>query len=307
MSCISPSVVHRGASAFLSPCRCCSQCVASRIAEFTFLYRKEWLKPYYARSGGSFLCLTYDNSTLPISSRGYVTTKVDDLQRFLKRFRINLVRSGYQIPIKYVACTEYGGDNGRPHMHISMLGVPPVLCADIARMSWTEKHYGGLIDVDPLEIAGVSYCLKYLSKQHPLGKIKQEYIDRDCETPRVLVSKGLGVDWIFNHSADIVRNKFIFIDENGEKHLYSKKVRSYVEAITGVDPRPYVNDYMKKIDTHGMPLDDFNSIKDYNHYRTEYLKSIQKGNSAWRFPALRLPPIMRSKHNTDYRSIIDII
>lgn len=306
MGCISPSIVRKGTSAFLSPCGKCSQCIASKVSEYTFLFRKEWLKPVFARSGGSFLCLTYDNSTLPISPQGYMSTKIDDLQRFMKRFRINLVRAGYDIPVKYVACTEYGSDNGRPHMHFSILGVPPVLCSDIARKSWTDRHYGGLIDVDPLEIGGVSYCLKYLSKQNPIGTIKQQYIDRGCETPRVLVSKGLGVDWISNHCDEIINNRFTFV-ENGETHLYSKKVRSYVEAYTGVDPRPYVSDYMSKIDTHGLSLDDFNSIKDYLHYRDEYLRTIQKGTSAWKFPSVRLPPLMRSKSKTDVKSLIDLV
>lgn len=302
MSCISPSVVRKGSSAFLSPCRKCTQCIASRIAEYTFLFRKEWLRPYFARSGGSFLCLTYDNSTLPVSAKGYMTTKLDDLQRFLKRFRVNLVRMGYEIPVKYVACTEYGGDNGRPHMHICLLGVPPVLCADVSRKSWTEKHYGGMIDVKPLDIAGVSYCLKYLSKQSPVAKLKQQYLDRDCETPRVLVSKGLGVEWINNHCQEIVNSGFVF-RENGEKHLYSKKVRSYVEALTGVDPRPFVQDYMSKIDTHGMSLDDFNSFKDYNHYQTEFIKSVQNGTPFWRFPSVRLPPLLRRVSNCDYKAL----
>lgn len=305
MSCISPTVVHRGTSAFLAPCGHCSQCIASRVSEYTFLFRKEWLKPYYARSGASFLCLTYDNSTVPVSPAGYMTTKIDDLQRFFKRFRFNLRDMGYDIPVKYIACTEYG-ENGRPHMHASILGVAPALCTAVARKSWTERRYGGLIDVKPLQIGGVSYCLKYLSKQKPLGKIKEQYEIRECETPRVLMSKGLGVEWIRNHYQEIIRNNFTFV-QNGERHLYSRKVRDYVEALSGVDPRPYVSDYMSKIDTHGMTLDDFNSIKDYYHARDEYLKSIQNGTPSFILSRCRLPPLMRSRANTDYKSIIDII
>lgn len=306
MSCISPTVVRRGSSAFLAPCGKCSQCIASKVSEYTFLYQKEWLKPVYASSGASFLCLTYDDSNVPVSPKGYMSTKIDDLQRFFKRFRINLSRIGYDIPIKYISCTEYGGDNGRPHCHASILGVPPVLCADIARKSWTDKHYGGLIDVKPLNIGGVSYCLKYLSKQKPLGKIKEEYEKRECETPRVLISKGLGVDWIRNHCKEIVDNKFTFL-QNGVTHLYSRKVRDYVEAYTGVDPRPYVNDYMSKIDTHGMPLDDFNSIRDYYHARDEYFKNIQNGQSSFQLINCRLPPRMRSIGSQNINDLINAI
>lgn len=61
----------------------------------------------------AFITLTYkDNSYILVRK---------DLQDFMKRFRINLVRSGYNEKIRFFACGEYGS-RGRPHFHLLLFG-----------------------------------------------------------------------------------------------------------------------------------------------------------------------------------------
>lgn len=308
MGCISPTVVRKGSAAFLAPCGRCSQCVASKVSAYTFFIQKELQSPLYRASGSSFVCLTYSNKTLPVSSAGYMTLVKDDLQRFFKRFRISLQRAGYDVPIKHLSCGEYGETDGRPHYHSCVLGISPALCEQYVRKSWTNG-YGGLIDVKPLSLGAVGYVCKYLSKSHPYGKVLEEYQRREAIPPFVLTSKGLGVDWIRRNLQTIINNKFCYKDvQSGEMRLFPHKIRDYVEALTGVDPRPYVNEYIKTIDYTGFQtLDDFNSFRDYHHAREEYLKSVQSGKPAYQLSHCRLPPLMRSKTSTDYHSLVDEI
>lgn len=304
MGCISPSVVHRGSHAFLSPCGKCSQCVASKVSAYTFLVDKEMQSPLYRNSGSSFVDLTYDNNHLPISSAGSMTLVKSDLQKFFKRLRINFVRAGYDIPLKYVSCGEYGTDFGRPHYHIALLGVARALAEPLCRQSWSNG-YGGFVQCGVLELSGVSYVLKYLSKAHPFGSVLEEYNARQALPPFVLVSKGLGLNWVRNHINDIVNDGFCYRDpKSGEKRLFPRRIREYVEAYTGVDPRPYVDNYMKSIDTHGMTLDDYNSFRDYNNARNAYLKSIKNGKPEYILSHCRLPPRMRS---ISFQSVSDIL
>ena len=305
MGCISPTVVHKGPSAFLSPCRYCVQCIASRVSAYTFLIQKELSSPLYRASGSSFVTLTYSNKTLPISPVGCVTLVKDDLQRFFKRLRINLVRAGYDVPLRYIANGEYGDDNGRPHYHACILGISPALAEPMIRSSWSQG-YGGLIDVQPLKLSGVGYCCKYLSKSHPFGKVLDEYNRRQAIPPFVLMSKGLGTQWIINHTAEIIKNDFCYSDlMTGERRLFPKKIRDYVEALTGVDPRPVVERYIHSIDTHGMTLDDYNSFRDYNNARNSYIRSLQSGKPAYQLSHCRLPPLLRSCYDTDYKKLIE--
>lgn len=295
MGCISPTVVHKGSSAFLSPCGHCSQCIASQVSAYTFLFGKEMCRPIYKASGSSFVTLTYSNKTLPISPSGALTLSVDDLQRFYKRLRINLQRAGYTVPLKHISAGEYGTDSAlpRPHYHCCILGVSPSVAEPAIRRAWSQG-YGGLIDVKPLLLSGVGYVCKYLSKSHPFGRVKAEYEARQAQPPFVLQSKQIGVDWIATHLDDIVSSKFTYFDlVSREQKLYPRKVREYVEALTGVDPRPYVDEYMQSIDTHGMTLDDYNSFRDYYHARKSYLQNIKAGKPDYILSNCRLPPLLR--------------
>lgn len=295
MSCISPKIVHKGSSAFLSPCGHCSQCIASKVSALSFLVNKDVERVRRAGSGSSFITLTYNNNSIPLSDKGYPTLRKKDCQNFMKRFRIILQRSGYNFPVSFLACGEYGSDTARPHLHLAIIGCPVALCESVTRKAW-QKSRDGLIDVLPMTSGATGYICKYLSKCNPLPDVRKIYDDRGVEPPFVVHSQRLGFNWIENHVNDIIRDKFQYIDvQSGEKRLFPRAVRQYVESLTGVDPRPYVRDYMASINTHGMPIDDYNSIRDYLHARASYLKNIRAGKADYILQYCRLPPLMRSR------------
>lgn len=256
----------------------------------------------YRDAGASFITLTYNARSVPVSSQGAFTLCKSDFQRFLKRLRKCAVSSGYNIPLRYLACGEYGETSAlpRPHYHICLLGACQSVADMLVRKSWDKSKYG-LIDVKPLALSAVGYVCKYLSDTHPFGRVLQEYQQLQCEPPFFLSSKRLGCQWIEHHVDEIVSSGFRYRDVlTGEYRLYPRKVRSYVEALTGVDYRPYVKEYMSTIDTHGMSLDDYNCFRDYNNARNSYIKSIQSGKAAYQLSHCRLPRIMRSVHDDDY-------
>lgn len=303
MSCISPKVVHKGCYSFLSPCGHCSQCIASKVSALSFLVNKDVERVRRSGSGSSFVTLTYNNASIPVSPLGYPTLRKKDSQDFMKRFRIILQRSGFSDPVSFVSCGEYGSDTARPHMHYAIIGCPAPLCESVARKAW-QKSRNGLIDVLPMTSGATGYICKYLSKCNPLPDVRKVYEERQIETPFVLHSQRIGYKWIENHCNEIIKDEFCYFDvQSGEKRLFPRAVRQYVESLTGVDPRPFVRDYMASIDTHGMPLDDYNSIRDYFHAREAYLKNIRAGKADYILQHCRLPPLMRSKHNSDYSAL----
>lgn len=265
---------------------------------------------YQARrdgTGSSFVTLTYNNKSVPVSDLGYLTLRKVDAQNFMKRFRINLQRSGYNYPVKVLYCGEYGSADGRPHLHFYVIGCPTSLCDAVVRKSWDHSSRG-LVSVEYPRSNCTGYICKYLSKSHPLPDVKAIYDSRHVETPFVVASQKLGFNWVNHHLDDIIDSKFTYRDvQSGERRLYPKKIRTYVEALTGVDPRPFVREYMDSIDTHGMTLDDWNSVRDYYNARRSYLDNIKHGKADYILSHCRLPPLMRGTSTpTDWKYIASI-
>lgn len=132
---------------------------------------------------GKKLKLNYDG--IPIT-----TTRIKDIQDFMKRLRINLKRKGLypKNGLCFVACTEYGDKGDRPHAHLVILGL--FKCKeieDIIEKSWTIK--GELIGVyDVSECNGpraISYVTKYITKNLEWNE------DDQREKPKVWTSIGI--------------------------------------------------------------------------------------------------------------------
>lgn len=68
-------------------------------------------------SSTSFVTLTYNQESLPISASG-PTLVPEDLSRFLKRYRKRIA----PVAIRYFAIGEYGDATWRPHYHIAVFG-----------------------------------------------------------------------------------------------------------------------------------------------------------------------------------------
>lgn len=118
-----------------------------------------------------FVTLTYSPKHLP----EYGSLVKSDLQKFLKRFRINLSRSGYSFRFRYFACGEYGSTTERPHYHLILFGIPSHnliqfrAINDILTSSWslgfTQARCVNLSKDDK----AMYYVAKYVRKQSCVG------------------------------------------------------------------------------------------------------------------------------------------
>lgn len=306
MACVSPTLVCKNAKSFSVGCRHCASCIASRVAELSFVANLQLQQAYKDGFGASFVTLTYAPGNTPYVNN-YKTLVKKDVQDFFKRLRKNLVSDGFTYPVKNVYCGEYGKKDGLPHYHSVIIGLDEYLAKKYVYNSWTKEKFG-LTDIQTLHSSsGIRYVFKYMSKSNPYGHIKRIYDTTGVQAPFVIHSKGLGKDWIYSNADKIVKNGYCYRVPLG-KRLYPAIVRNTVFSLTGVNPKPYVDNYLNIINTHGLSLDDFQAEQCYNRELDSYIRNIQSGSAAYLFyDRPRLPLSMRSKHNTDYKSIVDNI
>lgn len=163
------------------PCNHCDVCKERKISSFVQRCKLETqvydCKPW-------FLTLTYDNQHVP--SHG---VSVDEVQRYLKRLRINLVRAGFNQKIRYVLVGEYGKNTHRPHYHAIIWNIGAkshleyVKLVDILGKSWQNGFIHHRI-INPENDKAFYYTAKYLRKD---CKVPQ-----GCNPTFVLSSRGNG-------------------------------------------------------------------------------------------------------------------
>lgn len=177
---VSPSsdLYHRGILEL--PCGSCPECLSARSNRWALRCVAEAKE----HAENCCLCLTYDQYVR--DSRGKIigerlpddmTVKVRDIQLFIKRLRIYLFRrDGKNVPIRYLASSEYGKKTHRPHYHVMIFGWCPEDCVPykkskrgnlIYRSCILEKLWkNGICTVDNKTITGASaaYCTKYSVK-----------------------------------------------------------------------------------------------------------------------------------------------
>lgn len=205
--CISPFYKKETGLSF--PCGKCYPCKARRVSGWSFRLMQEAKRS----DSALFITLTYNNDTVPITSKGYMTLNKRDVQLFLKRLRIYSVRSKktralpkassllsknnkqktpqknnkkqiLKTKIKYYLAGEYGGKTDRPHYHIILFNSN----FDHVEATWLkgDVHYGELSE------ASAAYTLKYISKDTRIPLHKND--DRQPEFS--LMSKGLGANYL---------------------------------------------------------------------------------------------------------------
>lgn len=170
------------------PCGKCLLCTEKRAMEWT---TRAICETASCEFPPVFVTLTYKDAKLP--SDGVMK---EDVQKFLKRFRINWLRMyGHQLNLRYFACAEYGSKYGRPHYHLQMWNLPHKSADDLLslqkieacikkswsepcdekelfaeeifnRFTWQGKHYRlfGKIDCSFDEGNSSAYCMKYMRK-----------------------------------------------------------------------------------------------------------------------------------------------
>lgn len=192
------------------PCGGCAVCRQNKVMALTARANYAWKEHPYC----SFVTLTYDDNHLyykysvkskmdmpiglPSLNRTHATKVVDDLRHYLKRHNVKFCEKKFE----FVLCGEYGGQFGRPHLHLCLFGVDFPAAKKILQKVW----YYGFVDSKPLENGAIRYVIKYLGKQET-GVLKDvSYHDRGIEPPFVVFSKGLGARLFSDHIDDI--NKY---------------------------------------------------------------------------------------------------
>lgn len=99
----------------------------------------------------SFVTLTYSDEFIP--DKGSLEKR--DLQLFMKRIRKNT-----GLPLRYFAVGEYGDDTWRPHYHLALFGLSPMLQPAV-NSSWGL----GFVEVGDLTFASAAYVAGYCSKK----------------------------------------------------------------------------------------------------------------------------------------------
>lgn len=194
----------------------CGRCMACRIANReSWIHRIEDECSYYG-TDCSFVTLTYSDDFLRLVVDGdtnllseghirfYPTLDKVDVQRFLKRLRYY---RNYENPIRaklsYMCVGEYGGILGRPHYHLIICGIDPVLDLHLLNKSWTY----GIVDAQVVNHARIRYVLKYMDKQLFTQEDKVRTYEQ-AQPPFRLMSKSIGARFLEEHIDELSRGEY---------------------------------------------------------------------------------------------------
>lgn len=202
----------------------CGKCISCRLKR-----SREWADrcmlelPYHKSS--YFVTLTYDDEHVPYGElhdeNGFLvenlTLDKKDLQKFLKRLRIQYERSGHTNALKYYACGEYGGrSTHRPHFHIIVFGLElddlQVVCQsrlgfNYYSSEWLNKVWSlGHVTIADVSWETCAYTARYIMKKH-LGQ-DADYYDELCIEPEfttMSLKPGIGSQYFDEHKDKIYK------------------------------------------------------------------------------------------------------
>lgn len=219
----------------------CGKCHACRVNETSkWTLRCLFELDKWAKIGASFVTLTYDDEHLPKN----LGLQPDDLTKFWKRLRVNLVRklgthyneNGKEVtntPIVYRACGEYGdkekkyiGNNGvplgRPHYHAIVFGLDDLndTHRQIIADSWGlcdpylfDKCRGRDSAIQPVTREDIAYVCGYVQKKLNDTLGQETYGDR--HPPFSATSQGIGLDFAIKNKEILAQRGYTTL--NGQK------------------------------------------------------------------------------------------
>lgn len=149
------------------PCGKCFECIKQRVNQLVSRMQLELNKH---SNFGFFITLTYSDENLPLirspnSDVLLPSVNKKDIQDFLKRLRINLVRAGYDVSnFKYFYISEYGfsnTNNKRPHYHLSvffdLMAVNEFY--DVVAKSWKLGNFTlDILNENRMRYCAMSHC-----------------------------------------------------------------------------------------------------------------------------------------------------
>ena len=186
------------------PCRHCVNCIDNRIREWTYRLLAESKR----HTKMCFITLTYDDEHLPQGS----SCCADDVSKFIKRIRRYYeYHGGKKLDLVHFSATEYGGESGRPHAHLLILGIDynDLLPQNSKLVSHNTKNCNspfwknGLLNYGTDVSLSDSRMIRYVTKY--VEKLDTENLYKYCrimgiEKPSVLHSVKIGTDYLKTRS-----------------------------------------------------------------------------------------------------------
>lgn len=149
------------------PCGKCAACLTNRRTELA--NRIQWEASSHINN--IFFTLTYDEPNIPFQQVGeFVCPSVSktDCQKFLKRLRQSLLRSGLSGKFRYILVSEYGPTTYRPHYHGIIFGFE--YNSGIAHYHIQKAWQLGFVQADTLRDGGGNYVAKYILRPSSVPK-----------------------------------------------------------------------------------------------------------------------------------------
>lgn len=202
------------------PCGKCVSCMLKRAEAWAIRCMHE--ASFFDAS--SFLTLTYDDAHLPPNR----TLVKEHVQGFLKRLRINLLRTHGVSTIRYFAAGEYGERKGRPHYHMVLYGwdffddrLPvnnnPGAEFPIYESKFLTECWGhGRAVIGELSGGSAAYVARYTLNKIAGEAGKTEYERSERIPPFNLMSKGIGARWLGSNYRDVYADDCV-IDEDSKR------------------------------------------------------------------------------------------
>lgn len=171
------------------PCGKCVPCKRRRQSAWSFRLLQEAQHSMSA----AFLTITYNDQHLTHGDL-WPTLVKRDLQLFIKRLRKKQSKITND-KIRYYACGEYGEQTFRPHYHMIIFNLAPILLFD----SPLSEIWGmGNVRVDPCNIKTIQYTSKYVMKSDK----KPEGVEPEFS----LMSKGIGKNYLTDQVKKYYKN-----------------------------------------------------------------------------------------------------
>lgn len=130
----------------------CGQCLPCRINR-NRLWAHRLLLEGKCHGQSTVATLTYSNDFGPVSD----SLRPDQLQRWLKRLREAIKPR----KLRFYLCGEYGEQYERPHYHVILYGLDPLIDAEAIRQSWGLGH----VHLDSLTYESAAYICRYVTKK----------------------------------------------------------------------------------------------------------------------------------------------
>lgn len=198
--CTNPHLIHdkKNHCYMEVPCRVCMECRLN--------YTKEWAvrvcNEACCHKDNCFITLTFDDEHLKNKS-----LDKSELQRFFKRLRKLLGND----KIRYFACGEYGGQLGRKHYHANIFGWFPGDAYPFKRLNGYYYYRSPMLEklwnngyslIGEVNFDTARYVASYIVKQHR-GKDKKYYKEQGIEPEFVIMSQGIGKDFVAKHKEQL--------------------------------------------------------------------------------------------------------